>query len=250
MDGDFEADSRANDADVKPSVTREDLNKTWIGLGAALEWIALRGQPMSLKSYRGRESEADEALVATLADLPSKIVESVVRGEPEEDRRRLVPIPSGIWRQTATSDSNDSGQPYRLIGTDDDDPWEGAILGVGIAGYRRIQIRSAFILENWPEYKLNLDSVPLGPAVARADMRRVIETIIAMAGDELVPISQREMLTLVIRCLPNARRAEIRKIYAEKMAAPKPGPKGPRDPNRERRIQELGQKLIAAQLHN
>ena len=118
--------------------------------------------------YRDREDEADEALVATLADLPSEIAESVVRGDPEEEPGLLVPIPSGIWRQTATSDANDARQPYRLIGTDDDGPWEGAILSVHVAGYRKVQIRSAFIIENWPEHTMEIEPVPI-----RADQRQL-----------------------------------------------------------------------------
>ncbi|MCY0151666.1 hypothetical protein OEG86_04780 [Hoeflea alexandrii] len=108
MDENFESDSRANDDDVKPSVTREDLTKTWIGLGAALEWIALRGQPTSLKLYRNRENEADEVLVTTLADLRPAFAESIVRGAEAGSDDVLVPVISGIWRQTATSDANDA----------------------------------------------------------------------------------------------------------------------------------------------
>lgn len=249
MDDDFEADSRANDAVVNPSVMREDLNKTWIGLGAALEWIALRGQPMSLKSYRDRENEADEALVATLADLPSEIAESFVRGEPEEDRRKLVPIPSGIWRQTATSDYNDSGQPYRLIGTDDDDPSEGAILGVGIAGYHRIQIRSAFVLENWRENELRIEPLPT-PAVSRPKVQRLVEIIISKAPKNLKPISQSEMEHLVRSLVPAAPRDMVRQIHREHYRNPKRGPRGKRDPDRKARLKKFRDELISAELHN
>jgi hypothetical protein len=240
----------STEAEVQPSIKREHLNGSWVGLGAALDWITLRGQPISRGLYHDREDKADAALVATLADLPSEIGESVVRGEPEEAPGKLVTIPSGIWRRTATSDANDAGQPYRMIGTDDDDSWEGAILGVHVAGYRRIQIRSAFILEKWPEHTLDLEPVPLGPAASPAAVRRVIETAIALTDDEMAPISQREMLTLVKRCLPNARRTQVRDICTELMPSPKPGPKGERDPDRQRHIEELGQKLITAQLHN
>lgn len=123
-----DADSHEQDPVVEPFVKREHLNRTWIGLGAALEWIALRGQPIALKSYRDRENEADEALVAMLANLPSAFAESVVRGEEAGAADILVPVSSGIWRQTATSDTNDADLPFRLIGTDDHDECEGAII--------------------------------------------------------------------------------------------------------------------------
>ena len=103
-----EADLHEQVPEVAPLVKRKHLNKTWIGLGAALEWIALRGQPMSLKLYHDRENEADQALVAALADLPNEIAESIVRGEAEKEPGVLGPIPSGIWRQTATCDANDA----------------------------------------------------------------------------------------------------------------------------------------------
>lgn len=259
MEDNSEGGPHENGPVVEPWVTREHLKKTWIGIGAALEWIALRGQPIPQELYRAREDEADEVFVATLADLPPEIAESVVRGvETGGADELLVPVKSGIWRQTATSDANDAGQPFRLIATDEQKAWEGIIVRVsarsvqegGCPGYERLQIRSAFILEKWPEHTLDLEPVPLGPAAALADVRRMIETVIAMVGDEMAPISQREMLTLLKRCLPNARRTQVRDTYAELMPAPKPGPKGARDPDRQRHIEELGQKLIAAQLHN
>jgi len=250
MDHNSQADSHKVGLYVEPSAKREHLNKYWIGLGAALDWIALRGQPISPELYRDREDKADEELVATLGDMPSDIAEAIVRGEPDEEPGILVPIPSGIWRRTATSDANDAGQPYRLIGTDDDDPWEGAVLGAHVVGYRKIQIQTAFILEKWPEHTLDIEPTPLGPAAALTAVRRVIERVIATADDEMAPISQREMLTLVKRRLPNARRTQVREIYAKLIPAAKPGPKGRRDPDRQRHIEELGYKLMAAQLHN
>lgn len=250
MDDNFETDPCANGADVEPLVKREDLNKTWIGLGVALEWIARRGQPMSLKSYRYHENEADEALVATLADLPSEIAESIVRGEAEEDRRRLVPIPSGIWRQTATSDANDDNQPYRLLGTDDDDEWEGAILGAHVSGYRRIQIRSSFILENWPKHEVGIEMLPISPAVARAKVRRLVEMIVAKAPVSLAPISQGEMECLVRSVLPAAQRDLVRELHREIYPNPKRGPKGERNPDRKAQVEKFREELISAELRN
>nr|WP_272212709.1 hypothetical protein [Marinicella sp. W31]MDC2878619.1 hypothetical protein [Marinicella sp. W31] len=249
MDDNFEAGSRANDADVKPSVTREDLNKTWIGLGAALEWIALRGQPIPRESYRDREDEADEAFVARLVDLPSKVADSIVRGVPEEDTRKQVSIPSGIWRQTATSDVNDADRPYRLIGTDDDDQWEGAILGVQVAGYRRVQVRSAFILENWPEHTLEIET-DRKRAVSRAEVRRLIDIIVARTPASLAPISKDDIADLVRSIIPEAPRDMVRDLLGDFFPNPKRGPKGKRDPQRKSRLQKYREELIAAELRN
>jgi hypothetical protein len=139
---------------VDPPVTRDDLRNFWVGLGAAIEWTAMRGRPMSVELYFVQEHKAAEALVAKLSDLPADIAESLVRGVPDSAGGPLVPIPSGIWRQTATCDANDAEQPFRLIGTDYDDVFEGAIYHVQAnyssdkrpTGYRRVQIHSNFIL--------------------------------------------------------------------------------------------------------
>lgn len=258
MDEKSNADSHEQDPVVESLVKREHLNRTWIGLGAALEWIALRGQPIALNLYRDREDKADAALVALLADLTSAVAESVVRGAETGADGILVPVSSGIWRQTATCDANDKDLPFRLIGTDDHDEWEGTIIRKSqqvlqegeCPGYERAQIQSTFVLENRPEHTLDLQPVQVGPAAAIADVRRVIEAAIANAGEDIAPLTQREMLTIVKRCLPNARRNQVRDTYAEHRPSPKPGPKGARNPDRERQIEELGQKLIAAQLHN
>jgi len=248
----------STDAYVQPLVKRAHLNGYWIGLAAALEWIALRGQPIALESYREREDAADEMLVSTLADQPPAIAEFVVRGVKAGAADLLVPVSSGIWRQTATSDSNDASQPFRLIATDEQDEWEGTIIRVSqhtlledeCPGYERMQIQSAFILEKWPEHTLDIEPVPVGPAAASPAVERVIAKAIVMADDEMAPISQREMLVLVKRCLPNARRDQVREIYRKLVPTSKPGPKGGREHNRERLIGELGDKLAAAQLHN
>ena len=46
MDHNSEADPHTKDSYVEPLVKREHLEENWIGLGIALEWIALRGQPL------------------------------------------------------------------------------------------------------------------------------------------------------------------------------------------------------------
>jgi len=82
-----EVNSQTVGSHLQPLVKREHLNKTWIGIGTALEWIALRGQAIFLELYYARENEADEALVSTLTDLPLEIAESIVRVEPENNSK-------------------------------------------------------------------------------------------------------------------------------------------------------------------
>ena len=111
--------------------------------------------------------------------MPPDIAEALVRRAREGEPVPLVPIPSGIWRQTATSDANDAGKPYRLIRTDDEDDheWEGSILGQHVPGYRRIQILTDFIRDNWPEHTSEIKFSTIRPAIAQAELRRLIEKI-------------------------------------------------------------------------
>lgn len=249
MDKKSNADSHTKGSYVEPSVKREHLNKRWIGLGTALDWIAQRGQPLSQELYPAREDAANEAFVATMADLPSEIAESLVRGQPEEGPLSLVPIPSGIWRVTATSDANDAGQPYRLIGTDEEDPWEGAILGMHVAGYRKVQIQSAFILDRWPEHTPAIEPVQIR-AASRAKVRRLVESIFAKTPQELAPLSQDEMENLIRSIKPAAPRDMVRELYRDHYPNPKRGPKGQRDPARNARLEKFRGELIAAELRN
>lgn len=234
---------------VQPDIKPEQLEAHWIGLGAAIEWIAMRGQPLSLKSYWARDDDAAEALVSELADLPPPIAESLVRGVAEDASGPLVPIPSGIWRLTATSDANDEDQPYRLLGIDNYCEHDGSILGVHVSGYRRVQIRTDFIRDKWPDHKNDIAPSP-AKRFAPAEILRSIERIIAMAPQDLLPLTHREMFGLVRRCMPSVPRDSVRDVYGEHWANSKPGPRGPRNPERNLRVKELGGELIAAQLPN
>lgn len=238
-----------NDA-IQPYITLADLEDSWIGIGVAIDWIAMRGKPMTLKEYNRREDEAAEALVEILSSIPPLQAEKNVRGLDENNPGPLVDIPSGIWPQTATSDANDRGKLYRLIGTDDLNQWEGAILSPHASGYRRVQIRSDFIRDNWPENSSAVTAPPTRNVVSQAKLRRLVEKIIFETPKELAPLTQREVSELVSLFIPSAQRDNIRRICKELISLPKPGPRGRRNPERKTQIQELGEKLISAQLPN
>jgi hypothetical protein len=260
MDEEGDPDQLLDESILQPLIKREHLEKFWIGMGIAIDWIAMRGQPMSMQLYHEREDEAAEALVAVLADFPPVIAEALVRGAEEGQQGPLVPIPSGIWRQTATSDAKDARKPYRLIGTDDDYGWEGSILAVPdsdrrisayrIPGYRRVQIRTDFILENWPEHKMDIEPSPIRRVFAQAEIRRLIEKIVAITSVDLAPLTQREIYELVRRRIPAASRDVVRDCCRDLWPNLRPGPRSGRDPDRKLKIQKLGDDLIAAQLHN
>lgn len=250
MDGNDEASQTADCKIVQPHVTLADLQESdWIGIGAAIEWIAMRGKPMTLELYRQREDEADAALVATFANMLQN-GKSVVMGEDQSNPGELKPIPIGIWLQTATSDFDESGKPYRLIGMDEYSEWGGAIVSLQVPGYRRVQVRTGFIQKHWPEHGEKMAAPSARNVVSRAQLRRLIEMICRDTSIELAPLTQAELIELVKRRFQNAPRDTVHRIYKELRPDQRPGPRGPRSPDRQRQIAEFGENLIAAQLHN
>ncbi|MDM8345920.1 hypothetical protein P8H26_10990 [Pseudochrobactrum sp. sp1633] len=250
MNSDNEILQSADHDVLQPYITLADLESSWIGVGAAIDWIAMRGKSMTLNEYYEREDKAAEAFVEILSSILPLQAEKNVRGLDESNPGPLISIPSGIWPQTATSDSNDRGKLYRLIGTDDHNEWDGAILSSRVSGYRMVQVRSDFIRDNWPENRGELIVPPIRRAVSQANLRRIVEMIVHETPKELVPLTQREVNELVSLFIPSAQRDNIRRICKELIPLPKPGPRGQRNPNRKTLIQELGEKLISAQLPN
>lgn len=250
MDELRQGDNVAAETLLQPTATKKHLDSVWIGIGLALDWIAMRDQPMPAQDYNARHDEAASALVDLLADMPADIVESCVRGVVEGYPGLLVPIPSGIWRQTAATQSNEDHRPYWLVGVGDDDEDEGVISGPQVRGYRKVQIRADFIADNWPETTLAIVPVKSRPAVAKADIRRTIEQIIAQTPEELRPLANGEITDIVLRRMPHASRDIVRACVRDIQHDPKRGPKGPRQPDRSQKLQEFGGRVLAAKLQN
>jgi hypothetical protein len=264
MDEEGNSDQLLDESTLQPLIIREDLKKFWIGLGVAIDWIAMRGQPMSARLYSERVDKALEALVEALADMRPEIAKALVQGVEKGKPGLSVPVDSGIWGQTATSDANDAGQSYRLCWTDYNREWDGMILAVcdssrrvsdyPVLGYSRVQIQADFILKNWPEFKTDIEPSPIRRVFAPAEVEHWIEKIVAMTPVDLAPLTQREIVELVKRCIPAAPRDVIRDYYRNHRPNLGPGPRSRRDPNRKLKIQKLGEKLgdelIAARLLN
>jgi hypothetical protein len=208
----------------------------------------MRGQPMPAKEFNARDDEAACELIALLTDMPPEIAESLVQGLGEEDQFRTVPIDAGIWRLTAATESKADELLYRLIGIDDSDENEGAILGPQRGGYRMVQIRAHFIAENRPETTLAIAPVKSRAAVAKVNIQRTIESVIAQTPEELEPLANSEIENLVRQVLPDASRDVVREIISEIQPAPKRGPKGPRQPERKQKLKEFGERFLAAKL--
>lgn len=247
MEDESQSQSRNQDEIVQPGIHRSDLDGVWIGIGAALEWIAMRGQPMTLSEYGIRECEASETLISKLADMPPHIAESLVRGARQDEPGPLVPIPSGIWKQTGTNDWYQTGKTYQLIGLDRSDEHGGSIHGRRVAGYTQIQIRADFIRDHWPEHTQAIKLVSIQPVIARAELRRLIEEIYAATPPDLDPLTQRELVELVKRSLPAASRDLVVQLSAEIRTTRRRGPRGPRDPDRVKRFKKLSEEFIAGQ---
>jgi hypothetical protein len=248
MDESRQGDQVAAETLVQPKATRKHLNRGWIGIGLALDWIAMRGQPMPVQDFYARHDEAASALVDLLADMPPEIAESLVQGVPDEDQGKSEPIPSGIWRQTAANVYNEASRPYRLIGVDDDDENEGAILRPHLSGYRKVQIRAYFIADSWPETTLAIVAVKSRPAVSVDNIEKAIQKIRAEALQEIGLLANGEITKLVRRLMPHASRGMVRDLVNEAQPDPKRGPKGPRQPGRKDQLEEFGRRLLAAKL--
>jgi hypothetical protein len=248
MDESRQGDQVSAETLLQPTATRKHLNRGWIGIGLALDWIAMRGQPMPAQDYNARHDEAASALVDLLANTPPAIAEAVVQGAAEGNLDKHEPIPSGIWPQTAANASNEASRPYRLIGVDDDDENEGAILRPHLSGYRKVQIRAYFIAANWPETTLAIAEAKIRPAVSVDDIEKAIQKIRAEVPQEVGPLANYEITKLVRLLMPHASRGMVRNLVNEAQPDPKRGPKGPRQPDRKDQLEEFGRRLLAAKL--
>lgn len=231
-------------------IARADLEGAWIGAGAALEWIAMRGQEIPESNYGERYDNAAEALVSALTDMPPEIAESLVRGQSvSEPDSPLDAVPAGIWPLTACREGHENGKPYFLIGVDGTEEWEGAILGLD-RGYRRVQVRTSFLLEYWPPDHPAIEPKRKRKRFAIAELRQLIEKIIAKTPPELEPLRKSEIAEITQKCMPEAPRDVVRKILGELKPDSKTGPLGARDQGRKARIEEFGEKMLSAKLRN
>lgn len=78
----------------------------------------------------------------------------------------------------------------------------------------------------------------------------MIEHIIAKTPEDLVPLTQLEIINLVRMLMPEASRDTIRQFIRDLRPMPKRGPRGPRVLGRKQQVEKFGGKLIAAELHN
>jgi hypothetical protein len=76
----------------------------------------------------------------------------------------------------------------------------------------------------------------------------MINEIKAAAPKELRPLSMYEIVDLVRRRLPRASEKMVRECFREREPKPKRGPKGPHKSDRQARLQELSDRLLAPQL--
>jgi hypothetical protein len=239
---------------VEPSATRELLSaRHWIGLGLALDWIAMRGQPMPLSEFNARHDLAASDLIDHLADMPTDMAEAMVRGVPENENGALKAVPAGIWRQTTAREDEFGDLPFFLIGTSDGPggEWEGTIAGREASGYAKVSIRADFVLEYWPGDASEAgDSIHQKRAISPIALEKLVRSIIAATPDNLHPFSIDEISTLVRLRMPNCPRTSIRTLITKIRGHLKPGPKSARQPDRKDRFEEFCRNNSAAELHN
>ncbi len=150
---------------VQCPVTAEDFAAAWIGVGAAVDWVAMRGKEMPPEEYETRSDDAAEAFVSVLCGLPPDLAEAQVRGLAFDasgvaSENGLQPVPAGIWPCVAATEEEFEvdGRDCLLVLTDEYDEWAAAIRGRSVS-YRRLQARTSFILEHWPANTLQIEPV-------------------------------------------------------------------------------------------
>lgn len=247
----------ANEAGmVKCLVTADDFVEAWIGVGAAMDWIALRGKGMSPKEYETRSDEAAEAFVSVLCGLPPDLAEAQVRGLTFDAsgvamENGLRPVPAGIWPCVAATEEEFEvdGRNYLLVLTDDHDEWAAAIRGRSVS-YRRLQARTSFILEHWPANTLQIEPVKRAKPFVQANARKLIERLVARTPPELDPLTIEETERLVDDIAPEVPRDFVRKVVKELRKDRKTGPRGPRQPERPSLFEKFRGEMRAAELRN
>ncbi|MBK8456419.1 MAG: hypothetical protein IPL47_04300 [Phyllobacteriaceae bacterium] len=135
------------------------------------------------------------------------------------------------------------------MATDDANEWEGAILGLA-GGYRRVQVRTSFLREHWPPDHPAIEPKRKRKRFAIAELRQLIETVVAKTPPELAPLRKTEIAEIARKCMPQAPRDKVRDIMRDLGLEAKTGPRGPRDPERPKHILEFGEKMLFAKLRN
>lgn len=250
---------------VTGAIRSKDLHESeWIGFGAAVEWIACRGRNMPEHEYKKRLAEATETLVDRLCQLDPYSCEAIVEGIPtQEPDNKYGSVDHGVWPNVELNDAEYSLDDYYLALVDEKDEWGGSVENRS-GGWTRLRIRTYFVRENWKAGSLELDpakqpdpndskDLPKGSFRESVIARSFIEYILAHIPDDLVPPPDDDIVQLVRERFPDISRPVARRILKQvrpKNWPSKRGPRGPRQPDRNKRWEKFRRLMIAADLQN
>ena len=235
----------------------------WIGFGAAVEWICMRGKPMPLHQYESRLDEAAAILASELYKCGEVESEQTVKGVANDDPDGFQKsIPHFVWKNVVVHEDEYDLQRWNLALVGRNDEWGAELIGP-TRRYLDLQIKSGFILRRWRPATLELDPMRIGGGKnssagrtkksADGDLLLFAVAVFRQLPGHLSPLRQQEFEELVKARFPDCTRTKSRDFftkYKPKNWTTKRGPRGPQDTDRARRLDEFRQKMISAELRN
>ncbi|PSH63757.1 hypothetical protein CU102_23140 [Phyllobacterium brassicacearum] len=249
---------------IAGSTTHAHLKENaWIGFGAAVDWIALRGQSVAEGEYGDRLDDAVAVLITEIQNLDPASCEVVVEGvELLDVKGPHVSVLHGCWSGVRFREADFELGAFNLVLVDDDDEWGGSLDGRS-DGYTKLRIRTHFILDRWQLGTLEVDPdkqfaakklqrVSKGARYSELGFTQALNKLISLAPADILPLTVRELDFITKAKFPTVPRDVSRRIYKKIAGQQRPGPRGSRDSDlgRKKRIQELCEKILAAQLHD
>lgn len=252
----------SNDSVRSSHVTRAYMEqKIWLGLGEALEWIALRETTIAERDYAERDGSATHALIRVLSDTEPSIAERVIEGVLVNDgSSEHGGIPHGVWPQTVPAEEYESGH-FALSPIDDNSEYGGSLIGQ-LRTWTNLRIRSFFILDLWKAGILEIDPALQGSDqadslvdkldhVAPSEVRLFLKSTLAQIPCDLTPLTQAEVVGICRAKFPTFSRERTEALFKEerpKTWPTKRGPRGPRNPGRKAKLEEFTGQITSGKL--
>ncbi len=257
-------DNNELERQIPGSTTCSQLKEnSWIGFGAAVDWIALRGQSVAEGEYGARLDHAVAALIGEIQRLDPASCEAVVEGvELLDVQGPHVSVLHGCWPGVRFRAADFALGAFNLVLVDDDDEWGGSLDGRS-DGFTKLRIRTRFILDRWQLGTLEVDpdkqvvakglqKISKSARYSEPGFTQFIEKLLSLAPADILPLTVREVEAVTKVSFPTVPRDVLRRIYKQIAGSQRPGPRRTRnsDLDRKKRFQEWCEKILAAQLHN
>ncbi|WP_442577792.1 hypothetical protein ACSBOB_19770 [Mesorhizobium sp. ASY16-5R] len=225
------------------AIAEEDLlDNVWLGVGAAVEWIAFRGDRVPAADHDKRIEEASKALLTTLQKRANDGGRAVVLGKKGDRTEKRQPIPDSVWWEEITLDIRlfDVGGRYYLSLVGDDDEWGASVEGRD-ERWSDLAIDTQFVLVHWkpktpesgPPSQGGDTVVPRRNEFSVPKAERLLQKILADWPSDELPLSKAEFVAIFRIAYPSASRDRVKALPFIKDLPSNTGPRGPRDPDRK-----------------